>query len=277
MARTDRSAVAKALDLLTALADADGPMRLSELAERVDLHRATAYRSLAELTARNFVARDENDRYILGWALLRMAQGPAARHALGDVARPVLSRLAADVDRIAGIEVLEREGCRVIETVRSERYQRFLGFGGEVFEPWRSASGLVLLAFGGAEQREGALERAAEAGLDARELAARLDRTAATGFAYSAGGLDPLIADVAVPVLEARGRCRAAISVTGFVQDLSEATVEEVSEAARAAARELQDVLNNGNQAGQPRAGLGAGAEAGDGRGAYELTARPGA
>lgn len=244
MARTDRSAVAKALDLLSALADADGPLRLSELAERVDLHRATAYRSLAELVARNFVVRDEDDRYILGWALLRMTQSPAARHGLGDVARPVLNRLAGETDRIAGIEVLERGGCRVIETVRSVRYQRFLGFGGEVFEPWRSASGLVLLAFSGSAQAEPFVERAAQAGLEISDLLARLERVREQGYAHSAGGLDPMIADVAVPVLGAGNHCRAALSVTGFVQDLDEPSAAAVAETAMAAADELRDRLS---------------------------------
>ncbi|MQA07904.1 MAG: helix-turn-helix domain-containing protein [Pseudonocardiaceae bacterium] len=243
VARTDRSAVAKALDLLTALADADGPLRLSELAERTNLHRATAYRSLVELIARNFVVRDSDDRYILGWALLRMTQNPAARHALGDLARPMLNDLSGETDRIAGVEVLEHDGCRIIETVRSARYQRFLGFGGEVFDPWRSASGLVLLAFCGAAQVEPLMERAAKAGLDAAELLARLERIREKGYAYSTGGLDPLIADVAVPVLGAGGQCRAAISVTGFVQDVDEQMAPVLAEAAGQAARELQDAL----------------------------------
>ncbi|MGH3519501.1 MAG: IclR family transcriptional regulator [Haloechinothrix sp.] len=255
MARTDRSAVAKALDLLSALADADGPLRLSELAERADLHRATAYRSLAELTARNFVVRDQNDHYILGWALLRMTQSPAARHALGDVARPVLTRLATEIDRIAGIEVLERGGCRVIDTVRSARYQRFLGFGGEVFEPWRSASGLVLLAFSGPAHSEPFLEPAAEAGVDVPTLLARLDEIRDQGYAFSAGGLDPLIADVAVPVLGAGGHCRAAISVTGFVQDLDDEMVQSACTAAQAAARDLQGRLSGRDLSSVERVG----------------------
>ncbi|MBA0126602.1 IclR family transcriptional regulator [Haloechinothrix sp. YIM 98757] len=253
MARTDRSAVAKALDLLTALADAESPLRLSELAERVDLHRATAYRSLAELIARNFVVRDGNDRYMLGWALLRMTQGPAARHALADVARPMLSRVATDTERIAGIEVLEEGGCRVIETVRSERYQRFLGFGGEVFDPWRSASGLVLLAFSDPARRESFLESATEAGIDVPELRARLEDVRQAGYAFSSGGLDPLIADVAVPVRGAGGHCRAAVSVTGFVQDFDSDAVAHAQRAAADAAGDLEGLLDDNGPASEVR------------------------
>ncbi|MDV6011891.1 IclR family transcriptional regulator [Haloechinothrix sp. LS1_15] len=251
MARSDRSAVAKALDLLSALADAEGPLRLSELAERVGLHRATAYRSLAELIARNFVVRDENDRYMLGWALLRMTQGPAARHALADTARPMLSRLAAETERIAGVEVLEEGGCRVIETVRPERYQRFLGFGGEVFDPWRSASGLVLLAFSDTGRQESFLDSAVEAGEGGAQLRAQLRAVCREGYAFSSGGLDPLIADVAVPVRGAGGYCRAAVSVTGFVHDFDDEAVSRARHAAATAARALENLLDDSEAEGQ--------------------------
>lgn len=247
MARTDSSAVAKALDLLTALAEAEGPLRLSELASRVGLHRATAYRSLAELTTRNFVVRDADERYILGWGLLRMTQSPAARHALAAVAWPVLSKLAAEAGRIAGIEVLEREGCRVIDTVRSPRYKRFVGFGGEVFSPWLSGSGLTLLAFSGDAIAADFLGSAEADGLDVEELDTRLQKVRRDGYAFMEGQLDPHIADVAVPLFGAGGHCRAAISVTGFVHDLKEEDAAEVAEQARTAAAELEAILAGGH------------------------------
>lgn len=248
MARTDRSAVAKALDLLTALADADRPLRLTELADRVGLHRATAYRSLGELLARGFVLRDQEDRYLLGSALLRMTESPGARHALAGLARPVLTALAAETDRIASIQVLEHGGCRIIEAIRSPRYQRFLGYGGEVIEPWRSAGGMVLLAFSGPAQTAGFLDAAVASGFDADELATELDGIRRRGHAAYSGRLDPLLAHVAAPVAGAAGTCRAAVSVTGFVQDFDEAGTTAATEAALAAARDLEKLL--GEEAG---------------------------
>ncbi|MEW2397980.1 IclR family transcriptional regulator [Streptomyces sp. NPDC046862] len=254
MARTDRSAVAKALDLLKALADAEGPQRLTELAESVGLHRATAHRSLAELADRNFVLRDENDRYILGWAFLRMTQSPGARHSLAELSRPVLNRLAIETDRIAGIEVLESGGCRVIETVRSPRYQRFRGFSGELFEPWRSASGLTLLAFATPGEQRTFLDTAAAAGIDIDNWAEQLQMIRDSGYAHSSGQLDPLTADVAVPVFGAGDQCRAVISVTGLAQDINEDGAPQFAAAAASAAQSLQRLMEqNDVPAAQPR------------------------
>lgn len=253
MARTDRSAVAKALDLLTALADADRPLRLSELAERVDLHRATALRSLAELIARGFVVRDNEDRYLLGWALLRMTEGPAARHALAELSRPLLARLATRTDRIASIAVLERGGCRIAEAVRSARYHRFLGYAGEVIEPWRSAGGMVLLALSSPAQAAPFLDAAAEAGWDPVALADDLDNIRRRGFGFFAGRLEPLVAHVAVPVRGADGTCRASISVVGFVNDFDDETIEFATASARETAAELEELLHVDQRAASPR------------------------
>ena len=64
------SAVDKALDLLEAIADSDRPQRLSELAARVGLHRATAHRVLVDLVARGWVLR-AGDHYLPGPAQLQ--------------------------------------------------------------------------------------------------------------------------------------------------------------------------------------------------------------
>src|SRR6187549_403154 len=74
------SAVDKALDLLEAIADSDRPQRLSELAARVGLHRATAHRVLVDLVARGWVLR-AGDHYLPGPAQLRLSDA-AARNSL---------------------------------------------------------------------------------------------------------------------------------------------------------------------------------------------------
>jgi DNA-binding IclR family transcriptional regulator len=79
--------------------------------------------------------------------------------------------------------------------------------------------------------------------LVAADLMAQLEDIRRRGYAFSAGGLDPLIADVAVPVLGAGGHCRAALSVTAFVHDLDEHAAAGVADAAVGAARELRDRL----------------------------------
>ena len=113
------SAVDKALDLLEAIADSDRPQRLSELAARVGLHRATAHRVLVDLVARGWVLR-AGDHYLPGPAQLRLSDA-AARNSLATLCRPVMESLSAETGLMVNLQVLEASGTRVVEVVQPER------------------------------------------------------------------------------------------------------------------------------------------------------------
>ena len=99
------SAVDKALDLLEAIADSDRPQRLSELAARVGLHRATAHRVLVDLVARGWVLR-AGDHYLPGPAQLRLSDA-AARNSLATLCRPAMEALSAETGLMVNLQVLE--------------------------------------------------------------------------------------------------------------------------------------------------------------------------
>ena len=102
------SAVDKALDLLEAIADSDRPQRLSELAARVGLHRATAHRILVDLVARGWVLR-AGDHYLPGPAQLRLSDA-AARNSLATLCRPAMEALSAETGLMVNLQVLEGVG-----------------------------------------------------------------------------------------------------------------------------------------------------------------------
>jgi IclR family acetate operon transcriptional repressor len=237
--------VAKALDLLTALADADRPLKLTELAARVGLHRATAYRSLGELLAKGFVSRDQEDRYLLGWAFVRITAGRAARHGLAELAQPTIAQLAERTDRIASLQVLEYAGCRVAEIARAPRYWGFIRYAGQTIEPWRSAAGMILLAYSATQQVQHFFAAAASAGIEPAGLRAELDEVRRQGYAHYSGRLDPGLAHVAVPVSGSDGSCLAAVSVSGFVTDFDDRFASSALRAAREAAAEIEGRLGS--------------------------------
>jgi len=246
----ERGAVAKALDLLDALADAERPIRLSELAARVDLHRATAHRTLAELLERGFVSRDHQERYVLGPALLRLGQPSKAAASVAALARPHLERLAAATDLMTNVQVLEPGGTRVLDTVRPERYRRILDFKGELLPARDAAGGRVLLAHLDADERR--LHLASELRGDPRsgdgdapaalldELERELDRIRESGLAHAVGRIDDIIAAVAAALFTAPGRPLCAIAVVGLTQDLAGARLARAERELRRTAAAMQ-------------------------------------
>ena len=196
------SAVDKALDLLEAIADSDRPQRLSELAARVGLHRATAHRVLVDLVARGWVLR-AGDHYLPGPAQLRLSDA-AARNSLATLCRPVMESLSAETGLMVNLQVLEAAGTRVVEVVQPERLLMIAHLRDQVLTLDRFAGPVALVAMLDDEAREPYLRAAG--GADA--LREELRRTAADGFALERGRHQPLIASLSRAVLSQRGHAR---------------------------------------------------------------------
>ncbi|MFD1275133.1 helix-turn-helix domain-containing protein [Streptomyces kaempferi] len=138
MPEAPRTAVDKALDLVEAVARSPQPPRLTDLAEAVDLHRATAYRILLDLVRRGWVLR-AGDRYLPGTAVLQLSAA-ATRHSLVALARPVLLGLSEATEMMVNLQVLEEDRSRVIDVVRPERLGMITRLLGEALPVHRFAA-----------------------------------------------------------------------------------------------------------------------------------------
>lgn len=144
MPEAPRTAVDKALDLVEAVTRAPRPVRLTDLAGEVGLHRATAYRILLDLVRRGWVLR-AGDRYLPGTAVLRMSAA-AAGNSLTALARPVLRDLSGRTGMMVNLQVLETDRARVIDVVRPERLAMISHLLGEALPVHRFAGPLALVA-----------------------------------------------------------------------------------------------------------------------------------
>lgn len=138
------SAVDKALDLIETVADSDRPLRLTEIADRLGMHRATAYRVLLDLVRRGWVLR-LGDHYLPGTAILRLSHAAAA-NSLAGVARPVLETLAAETGMMVNLQVPTEDRSRVIDVVRPPRLAMISDLRDELLPVHRFAGPLALVA-----------------------------------------------------------------------------------------------------------------------------------
>jgi IclR family transcriptional regulator, acetate operon repressor len=231
------SAVDKALDLVEAIADSDRPQRLSELAARVGLHRATAHRVLLDLLARGWVLR-AGDHYLPGPAQLRLSAA-AARNSLATICRPVMESLSAETDLMVNLQVLEAVGTRVVEVVQPERLQMIAHLRDHLLTLDRFAGPLALVAMLDDEARLPYL-RAAGA---TKAVADELDRTKADGFALERGRHQPLIASLSRAVLSRHGTPVCALTLVGVRSDLEDARLPGLRDALAGATTQLAEAI----------------------------------
>ncbi|WP_406369198.1 helix-turn-helix domain-containing protein [Streptomyces sp. NBC_00647] len=245
MPAAPRTAVDKALDLVEAVARAPQPPRLTDLAEEVGLHRATAYRVLVDLVRRGWVLR-AGDRYLPGTAVLQLSSS-AARNSLGALARPVLEALSERTGMMVNLQVPEVDRSRVIDVVRPDRLAMISRLTGEALPVHRFAGPLALVAALAPADRVPYL-RAAElsghplTGPDG--LLADIERTERTGFAVEYGRNEQPVASLARAVATRPGAPVCALTLVGLGAELDEARLPLLQERLREATDELARTLS---------------------------------
>ena len=213
----------KSVAVLAALAER-GPLNLAGLVEATGLPRPTAHRLAAALETHRLVGRDAAGRYRLGLRLLGWAGAASAEVGLVEVARPVLVRLRDETGESAQLFV--RDGDRRVCVAAAERASglRDTVPVGSVLPLDRGSGGKVLLAFGG----------------DLGPGPGEFDAVRRRGWAASVAEREEGVASVSAPVLDAGGRVRAAVSVSGPVQRLGRQPGRHLAGPVMAAAREIE-------------------------------------
>jgi IclR family transcriptional regulator, acetate operon repressor len=210
--------VDRALTLLEALAGADAPMGVRELAERTGLAQGTAHRLLRGLQLRGYVRHDASRKYSVGTAALRL--GDAAQRSLARGARPYLAELVEASGETANLAVLEGDDVVYLAQVPSPHTLRMFADVGRHVPPHTTAVGKVLLA---AMPRERALALLRRTGLPRRteatitdldDLGRVLDAVQANGWAADDEEQEAGIRCVAVPVFSGE-QVVAAVSLSG--------------------------------------------------------------
>lgn len=245
MPQAQRTAVDKALDLVEAVARAPRPPRLTDLADEVGLHRATAHRILMDLVRRGWVLR-AGDRYLPGSAVLLLS-ARATHNSLASLARPTLTALSGRTGLMVNLQVLERDGSRVVDVVRPDRLAMISTLLGEALPVHRFAGPLALVAALPPEARAPYLEPARAAGhpLDGDAgLLADLARTEADGFAVEHGRNDRFVASVSRAVVPVAGAPVCAVTVVGPDAEIDDARLRSLREELAASVDVLVGLLS---------------------------------
>lgn len=200
---------------------ADGPIGVTEVAERSSLPKSTAARLLASLAREGVVEQVPGDtRYRLGGRLATLAAGVLPTRSLARLARPSLAELSAAVGEAAGLSVPDGDLIHYIEQVDTPNPVSVRDWTGSRIPMHAVSSGQVLLAFRPAtalvRYLEGPLERFTDRTLvEPDALRERLREVRRDGYAWAREEFDRGISSVAAPIADASGEVIAAVHLHG--------------------------------------------------------------
>jgi DNA-binding IclR family transcriptional regulator len=199
----------------------EGPLGVTDVAERAALPKSTAARLLSTLVGEGAVEQVPGETsYRLGPRLITLAGGFSLVRSLAAVGRPVLADLAAASGEAAGIGVPDGDLVHYIDQVDTPNPVLVRDWTGARAPLHAVSSGQVLLAFRSPAVIDRYLERPMERFTphtltDADAVRERLREVRRHGYAWAVEEFDPDIASVAAPIADASGEVIAAVHLHG--------------------------------------------------------------
>ena len=217
--------VIRALDILAALGDVSPePLRLQEIAQRVDLPESTTHRLLASLAERGYVRqRGNGGPYGLGWEVVLLAQSLDDEVRLVRETHTQLEKLAHQVGATANLGILDGASVVYLDcVVPASGISLYVPPGTEV-PVYATALGKVLLAGLPETELDQLLSELQIEALTPRTITSTmqlkevLDEVRQRGYATDYGEFSDSVTCIAALISDPTGRTVAAISVTARI------------------------------------------------------------
>ena len=254
-ARRSVQSVDRALDLVEALASADGEVSITALAARTSLHVSTVHRLLSTLLRRGYVRQNpETSRYYAGPKLAMLAEGRSRFGEMRNRARPILHAITDATRETANLVVLDDTAAVYIETVPSPQVVRLFTAVGNRVPLHATGAGKCLLSALPTATRDALVERldlrpyTPHTLVDAAALRRALDEGHERGYTLDDEEYDEGVRCIAVPV-GGTGEVVAAISVSAPASRLTRQKCVELVPMLRRSAAELAAALRDRHDA----------------------------
>lgn len=141
------TAIQKAVRLMQAIAAADGPQQLADLADHIDMPKPTVHRLLAQLEDVGMVGRDLGGKgYTVGTTWLQLAIGAMTVRAKQPAVHALMRGLVNHVQESCNLSVLQGHEVLYIERVECDWPLRMQLHAGSRVPIHCTASGKLLLA-----------------------------------------------------------------------------------------------------------------------------------
>ncbi|MFC0581879.1 IclR family transcriptional regulator [Micrococcoides hystricis] len=181
---------------------------VTEIANKVGLHKSTVSRILANLESQEIVAQDEHSRkYRLGTGLIFLVSPLLAEFDTRKVAAPILAELAAATEETCSLMAWENHEAVCVEQIESPLRIKHTSPLGARYNTGYSASIQVFLAAEPADRVRSLVERqeiVLPPGVQVEEYLALLAEVRERGYAVNDGMTQPDETGVAVSITSAR-------------------------------------------------------------------------
>lgn len=253
MVKTNNSqsvqSIERALDIIEVLAEENEGLGVTEIANRIGLHKSTAHRIITTLANRGYLKKNENGTYQIGLALIGAASLYINSLELQTEARPFVARITAELGLTCHLGVLDGDEVVYIEKMDIFSNVRLYSQIGVHVPAYSCSLGKCLLSNYSSEDIRKIManckfEKFTDKTITSMdELIADIDKVRKRGW-----GIDDEESEVGhrclgVPIYDYRGDIIAAISASGPTNIFTRDRIEHVASYLKEQAMELSESM----------------------------------
>jgi DNA-binding IclR family transcriptional regulator len=214
-------AVDRALDVLLCFSVETPALTMTEISEKVGIHKSTVHRILATLEDKDFVRRDpDTGIYHLGFRLLKMANLSLEDVNIRHITLPFMRQLADEFHENVDLAILDKDEVIFIDTLESSQRVKLAVLPGQHLPAYKTASGKAILSFLNEEEiirifnKYNSLQ-SKEYETNLEKFLSDLQLTRKSGYAVDCENLEPGINAVAAPIIGLTRKPIASLSIVG--------------------------------------------------------------
>jgi len=237
--------VERALDILSAFIGSEKNLSLTEIANKVDLHKSTVHRLLNSLEARGYVEKlAESERYRLGNKIIELSSHAARSSDLIQTAVPEMTRLRDELGETVSLYILDRHDRIRLHAIEGTQTVRRIAIIGQRLPLYAGASSKILLAFLPEQEQDKIFKTPYwSPAIDIRKFRQTFEGIRKNQYATSFGEREPGVASIAAPVFFENGTIAAALSISGPIDRFTEKQIHYMADIVIASANRITTML----------------------------------
>lgn len=241
--------LSRALDILFALAEANGSLSVSDISQKVSIPESSTYRFLQTLEQNGIVERRSKGQIGLGMRILDLARSLSQQvhKELVPLALPIMEELTTETNETSLLFIRSGTNAICIQNIKSRALILYSTENGRILPLHLGASSKAILAFESEKVIQTVLNNLSNEA-DQKVLLEDLKKVRDQGYATSQGEADPDVFAVGVPIFDSRGSLIASLSIAGPKFRFDEAHSRKSMEAVIRSAEEISRRLGNLNE-----------------------------
>ncbi|MDO7788185.1 IclR family transcriptional regulator [Desulforamulus aquiferis] len=235
--------VDRAISILEVLEKSIEPLGVTEISNRLDLHKSTTFGLLNTLESRGLVYQDpENGKYKLGLRLMELGEQVQQRMQLRQQARPFLKSLVEEYKETVHLVVKVENEYVYIDKVDGPQAIRMYSQIGKRALMHCSGVGKAILAYLPQREQEKIFEKielksfSPNTITDIDELRNHLVKIKNQGYSIDDEEIEVGLRCVAAPILDHHGKAIAAISIAGPSTRMTNERIDQLIQPVKKAA-----------------------------------------